>query len=115
MNDSTAFEVTIDERPQGSVAVICGEANNDRAMKVREALAGLLARRTERVVIDLRQLHFIASMTLAELIHFRREIHAYGGRLRLAGASGDVMHVLKTTHLADLFPIYATPEEALRA
>jgi len=81
--------------------------------KEHGALNALLEQRAQRVVIDLRELHYIASMTLAELIHFRRELQAYGGHLRLAGASAPIVSVFETTHLADLFPMYPTAEQAL--
>jgi len=113
MTDSRPFEVNIAEDPRGTVATISGEVHNDRALKVREALADLLEQRADRVVIDLRELRFIASMALAELIHFRREIQSYGGRLRLAGAPDAIVNLFQTTHLADLFPMYPTPDEAL--
>jgi len=113
MNAPENFEVKIKDSPNGTVASLCGDASNDRAQKVRTALNALLEQRAQRVVIDLRELHYIASMTLAELIHFRRELQAYGGRLRLAGASAPIVSVFETTHLADLFPMYPTAEQAL--
>lgn len=113
MDPDKPFEVEIQDLPQGTVASLRGEAGNDRAEKVHQALSRLLEQRTQQVVIDLRELSYIASMTLAELISFRREMQSYGGRLRLAGATDSIVSVFKTTHLVDLFPMFDTPEAAL--
>jgi anti-anti-sigma factor len=113
MDVDRPFEVEVRDLPRGAVASLRGEASNDRAENVHQALSRLLEQRTQQVVIDLRELSFIASMTLAELISFRREMQSYGGRLRLAGATDPIVSVFKTTHLADLFPMFDTPEAAL--
>ena len=115
MDVEKPFEVEIRDCPQGTIATLRGEASNERAENIRQALHALLEKRTQRVVIDLCELSFIASMTLAELISFRRELQSYGGRLRLAGAPDSIASVFKTTHLADLFPMFETSQAALDA
>lgn len=115
MNDARPFEVTIESRPAGAVASIRGEAGNERSDTVRDALARLIDQRVDRVVIDLRDLHYIASMTIAELIHFREAVRGYGGRLRLAGANDNITRLFETSHLSDLFPMFDDPDDALNA
>jgi anti-anti-sigma factor len=109
------FTVDIDKRDNGVVAHLRGNASNNQANILHEALAGILQDRPSPVVIDVDALDFIASAALAELINFRQNLRVYGGRLRLAGARDQIADVLRTTHLADLFPMFRNADDALGA
>ncbi len=107
------FSVSIDHRDTGVIARFAGRAANAQADAVRDALGDLLRDRPSPVVIDLARLEFIASAALAELIGFRQNVQAYGGRMRLAGAPDHIASVFRATRLVDLFPMYRDAEEAL--
>lgn len=109
----TDFQVEVEQRDAGAIARLQGSAENAHADDVRKKLAGLLERRSRRVVIDLSQLAFIASLVIGELLTFRREIQAYGGELRLAGPAANVEDVFRTTRLVELFPVFPDAEQAL--
>lgn len=109
----TEFSIQIEPHPQGIIARLQGHATNPHALDLRQALLQLMSSPPDKIVIDLQELVYIASMTLAELINFRQLFQKQGGRLRLAGANRNVADVFQQTHLDDLFPMYDTPEQAL--
>lgn len=109
----TDFSVQIDPRPQGVIARLQGHATNTHASELRQALLQLMSSPPAKVVIDLKELAYIASMTLAELINFRLMFHQQGGRLHLAGANRNVADVFQQTHLDGLFPMYDNTDAAL--
>jgi anti-anti-sigma factor len=110
-----AFDLQIDQRDDGVIAALSGEAHNGCIDSLKRGLAGILAERRSPVVIDLSECHFIASMSIAELIDFRRQLQAYGGRLHLAGANPQIENLFEKTHLSELFPMYRSADEALSA
>jgi anti-sigma B factor antagonist len=107
------FQVQVEQRDAGAIARLRGNADNAHADDVRRKLTDLLERRSRRVVIDLSELAFIASLVIGELLTFRREIQAYGGELRLAGPAANVEDVFRTTRLVELFPVFPDAEQAL--
>lgn len=108
------FDIEVQRQANGTIARLRGSAENAHARDIHDALAELLSDRASPVVIDLRELSFIASATLAELISFRQQLTVYGGQLRLAGANDQVRSVFRQTHLSDLFPMYPSAEDALK-
>ncbi len=113
MHDSLHIEV--ETRPQAVVARLGGSAANEQAAALHDALAGLLDRRADPIVLDLRELEYIASMALAELIQFRRDLQTYGGRLRLAGARENIAEVFRQTRLMEIFPMFDDPDAAMQS
>lgn len=107
--------VEIDRRTAGVIIRITGEADNACAADVQQGIRQLQVESDRNVVIDLRDLRYIASMTLAEIINLRQQLQQRGGRMVLAGARDSVADVLKKTRLAELFPVHDDPEAALIA
>jgi anti-anti-sigma factor len=107
------FSIQIDEQPGGMIAHLQGEATNAEADRLRDGLKAILKQRCLRVVLDLSELQFVASLSLGELIRFRRDLQTYGGELRLASARPNVEEVFRKTRLVELFPMYADPCQAL--
>lgn len=54
-------------------------------------------------------------MSLGKLVMLNRKVQAGNGRLVLCNLSQTIQHLLDTTHLGDLFPLYATEQEALQS
>ncbi len=109
------FQIQTETRQETVIAHLAGDADNCHADNIRRAFSPILRRRVLRIVLDLSELAFIASMALGELIKLRRDLQTYGGQLHLAGASPDVEDVFRKTRLAELFPMFTTADEALDA
>lgn len=105
----------VQDSPRGVVVSLRGEAHNDRADLVRETLGQLRADGSGPVVIDMEGLGFMASRTIAELLACRERLQSSGRPMRLAGANHDVQRLLAASRLSELFPVYATTEDALAA
>jgi anti-sigma B factor antagonist len=65
-------------------------------------------------VIDLGQVRFLTSAALGFIIHLRAQLAERGRTLVLAGAAGDVAHVLECTRLAEVVRIYPSVEDGVR-
>lgn len=109
------FSIDLQSQPPGLIARLRGQASNLHAPSVRATLADVLKQGSSPVVIDLGELEFIASAALAELISFRKELAACGRRIRLAGARHQIHDLFQKTRLVELFPMYQTADDALKA
>jgi len=67
------------------------------------------------VVIDLAPVQYLSSGALGLLINLRAHLVEQGYGFALAGAAGEVADVIRCTRLAEVVPVYATVEDALRA
>ena len=65
-------------------------------------------------VLDLSAVRFMTSGALGLIIHLRAQLSGHDRVLVLAGAVGDVARVLECARLAEVMPVCATVEEALR-
>ena len=80
---------------------------------VAAALAVVAARAPE-IIVDLAGLEFIDSSGVAALARGRKLARHAGGDLLLAAPRHQVLRVLTLTRLIDVFPIYASVDEAAR-
>lgn len=74
----------------------------------------LMMENTTRLVIDLEQLDYAGSELIGALIGMAREVTNRGGRVALSSASPETQRVLRNMKLFDLWPHFATREEALQ-
>lgn len=85
-----------------------------------EALARDLRRAVEaagasQFVLDLSAVRFMTSAAVGLLINMRAHLADRGYVFALAGATGEVAHVLECTRLASVMPVYPTLDAALEA
>ena len=62
----------------------------------------------KKIVLHLAGVDYIDSAGLGTLIRLFRSLQVNGGGLKLCHLSPQVMHVLKTTHLHTVLPVYGT-------
>ena len=92
------FGATVIQRRGDVVVTPLGYAGFHQAEALSEALAGVLARRPRRVVLDLSRLDFISSAATGVLVCFRRALARHGARVTVISppdgihSSGDVCH-----------------------
>jgi anti-anti-sigma factor len=68
-----------------------------------------------KLVLNLAVVEFLPSLALGKLVMLNRKVQAGIGRLALCQLSSTVKEIVETTHLADVFNIYATESEALES
>ncbi|WP_165243810.1 STAS domain-containing protein [Paludisphaera soli] len=59
----------------------------------------------ERLVLDLRDVHYIASEALGRLLALRKRVLAAQGRLTLRHMDADLMEIFRVTRIASFFEI----------
>ena len=95
------------------VVVLGGDLDIVDAVGVAAALAVVAARAPE-IIVDLAGLEFIDSSGVAALARGRKLARHAGGDLLLAAPQHQVLRVLTLTRLIDVFPVYASVDEAAR-
>ena len=114
-----APEVLLERQPHGPVEVLAirraeviqAETIEQLGREIRQAVD---ASDAAGFVLDLARVRFMTSGALGLIIHLRAQLAERGRRLVMAGATGDVAHVLECTRLAKVIPIYTTADEAVR-
>ena len=67
------------------------------------------------LVLNLAAVEYLPSMALGKLVMLNRKVQAGNGRLALCQLSPTAQEILDSTHLSELFNIYATEQEALQS
>jgi anti-sigma B factor antagonist len=96
------------------IVTLCGELDIADAACLRDALTGAVTQ-NPYVVADLSGLDFVDCAVLGVLVRARGQALAAGGDLVLAEARGRARRVLELPLMADLFPVYASVDEAVMA
>lgn len=101
-------------RPAAGVAVLSvrGEIDALTADALERGLDELLAGADDRLVIDLSEVSFLASIGLAALIHAARRLTDRGLRLRLVATNRAVRRPLELTGLDQMFDLFTARESA---
>ena len=93
------------------VVALRGELDIADAASVAAALVAVAARAAE-IIVDLAGLEFIDASGVAALVLARVQTRRAGGDLLLAAPQDQVLRVLAVIHLAEVFSVYASVEEA---
>jgi len=87
----------------------------DVEAQLRGAIDGLIEQGRVRLVLNLRDVAYIDSAGLGFLVSKYVSVHRRGGNMVLVGVSPRVAHVLAITRLSQVFEVFASEEEAVRA
>jgi len=118
MRNWTPAEMTAVIRQTGEVALveIAGRITmGDENLKLREMVRGLLEDGTKKVVLNLREVHYIDSSGLGELIKAHTTLRGAGGQLRLSNLNARVKDLFRTTRLDTVFDIDLDEASAIQA
>jgi anti-anti-sigma factor len=80
-----------------------------------DPIFGLSAVGRNHLVLNLAAADYLPSMAVGKLVMLNRKVQAAGGRLALCHLSATVQGILESTRLNQLFPIYATEQEAVES
>ena len=100
---------------EGGVTVVAptGRLDVAGAPALKDAFGDLSDNGPPKVVIDMEGVSFVDSTGLGSVIAVLKQIRGKQGELRLAAPNQQVRVVLELTTLDQVFPYYATLEEAL--
>ena len=68
-----------------------------------------------KLVLNLAVVEYLASAALGKLVTLLRKTRAVEGRLALCHITRTVNELLRVSHLADILPIYAEEQDAVRS
>jgi len=105
---------TVTRAPEGTILRLGGRITIGPALEtLRRELETLIAEGRTRIVVDLREVTYVDSATLGQIVAGRRQAAECGGRLVLAGPRGKVRDLLDLTRIGDLIEIFEGTAEAL--
>jgi anti-sigma B factor antagonist len=87
----------------------------DVEAELRGAIDGLIEQGRVRLVLNLRDVAYIDSAGLGFLVSKYVSVHRRGGNMVFVGVSPRVAHVLAITRLSQVFEVFASEEDAVRA
>ena len=98
-----------------AVVALCGELDLLDASDVASHLIAAVAAYGPSIIVDLAGLKFIDSCGLGVLVRVLRWTRESGGDLSLAAPRRQVRRVLGITGLIDVFSVYPSVKQAVRA
>lgn len=107
MNEEIIDEVLVIELPSrlDAVGVAAIEGN----------LANVVTAHKGKVLVDMNQVNFVASLALRMLLTNLKSVQPLGGDLRLAGLQPQIAEIFRKSRFDTLFKIYPDRESALAA
>ena len=109
------MEMTVDELAGGFTrARLVGRMDIDGAMAIDEPFRAL-GRLRRRLVVDLTEVSFMASLGLRTIVVAARSLSEIGGRMTLACPQPNVEKVLETSGIGEMVGVHPTVEAAVEA
>ena len=108
----------ISERTIGGVTILDIDGRitvQDGATEFREAIRQLVRRGRLNVVINLREVPYIDSTALGEIVRAYTTTSRMGGAVKLLNVDGRVHDLLVTTRLLSVFDSFDTESDAVRS
>jgi anti-sigma B factor antagonist len=110
--------LNIHERHNGSVAILDLEGQltlGDGSTELRNAVIRLLGNGSKKILLNLRELSFMDSSGLGELVSASARTVRSDGELKLINVVGRVYGLLVITKLATIFETFDSEEDALKS
>lgn len=112
----STLEVDVSGIREGvALVVLRGELDFASGESLSSALADVVARSPNRVVVDLTELRFIDSSGVKMLLAAATAIEADGGAMILAAPTLPVRRALEILRIVDTLPVVSDRDEALAA
>lgn len=109
------MQLTIEEMPNGITrAILDGRMDIEGASAIDMRL-NVLAGAAGKLLIDLSNVSFLASMGLRTLMTCARSIRSKGRDMALAGPQANIDKVLRSSDMDEVVAIYPTTEAAVAA
>jgi len=105
--------VNVEERPDGIVVRIAGDAGLQGVDELQMRLNRLMAKRAPLVVLDLSELRFISSLAMGAMMEFNRGMIRNGCAVRVAEMQPLVFKAFQHAMLDTVLEFRASVESAL--
>ncbi len=97
------MKTTVEKRDGEIIAVLEGELDTAAASEVEKALQPLMESKGEKIIIECRDLEYVASSGLRILLGILKSSMANGGSVVLRNVNDDIKTVFRLTGFIDLF------------
>ena len=109
----------IDLQPHGRADVLAVMETEIYAADVTERVSRAMRQAIDSstataFIMDLSRVTYLTSGALGMVINLRAHLADRGYVLALAGAEGEVAHIIECTHLHEIMPVFKTVADALR-
>ncbi len=94
---------------------LAGRLDSASVEAVDRSLAALAAVRAARILVDLSQVSFLASIGIRSLISAARALRKHGGRIALLNPQPAVKEVLRATAVESIIPVFRDLDAASAA
>jgi anti-anti-sigma factor len=95
------------------VPMLRGDETTDALFEQAYALVDDAGR--SKLALNFDGVQFFASMAIGKLVKLLRKARSAGGRLAVCKLTRSLQSLLEVTHLADIIPVYADEQEAVRS
>jgi anti-sigma B factor antagonist len=111
------MQLRTDVSPLGgwTVVSVYGELDVASAPTLRSGLIDLVTQGSKHLVLDLEGLDFLDSTGLGAIISALKRARTNGGDLRLVCTQSRIRRLFEITALDKAFPLYSSPDDAVRA
>ncbi len=109
----SGITITSGERDGVTIVALSGDAGITNVDAIEREFTRLIAAHPMRLIMDLSQLAFIASLAIGQLIGLGRNVVKRGGAAAIAAPTPAVRDVLSRCNVHGLVPIADTFEDAL--
>lgn len=107
------LQVSVEQVAETTVVHVSGDITAADVDRFRQAVAGAIAKRPARIVIDLTGTSFLSSPGLAVLVQALQLSQRGGSALVLAGANERVRGIFEIARLTEVFKLVPTLDAAL--
>jgi len=114
-SEKAALQRTVDHIGRASVIRLSGSADMVDARLLREILQELAAKADNIIVLDLTDLEFIGCEGIDAILAGKALAGIEHGQIRLVGLNPEIRHILEITRLTEVFPIFDTVDNAVKA
>ncbi len=110
-------DLRIDVRCQGQVAVVepSGFINAHTAKDFESVLQNLIEQKQNKIVINCKELSYIASAGLGAIMGFIDEIRENAGDIRMCSMNETVFNIFDVLGFTHLYSIFETEDKAIQS
>jgi anti-sigma B factor antagonist len=111
------MDIRIEERPIGRVTVldIVGKLTMDQAQHLKDKINSLISQERTHIVLNLRDVPYIDSGGLGQLVSSYGSVMKTGGALRLLNVNSRNHDLLSITRLVTVFDSFDSEAEAVQS
>ncbi len=111
------FEIRIEEKPDFVIMHLSGSSTavskqDEEVLNLRERFKQLSSEGTDNVIVDLKNVEYIASDTIGALLSGNSILKKKGGKLVLCNASEYIQKIFEIVRLGEVLPIVDSLEDA---